>query len=230
MQKICTTLLFDVDDTLLDFHDAEITALAKLFESLNLTLNAEMKKAYHDFNQGLWKKLELGQITRDHLLNTRFTTFFKEKYGLTVDAKKASDTYLNSLALSHKEIDGAHELLTALKSKGKKLYVISNGVLKIQEKRLKDSGFEALFDDIFISEVIGVDKPDKLFFDRVTAKIDGFKAGEALVVGDSLTSDILGANNVKLDSVWFNPKKTANTTEAEPTYEVTQLKEILDLA
>ena len=187
MKKKYDTLLFDVDDTLLDFGAAETQALGKLFNDLGIELDAEIEASYKSYNQSLWKKLEVGSITRKQLLATRFPS---------------------------------------LKNSEHKLYVVSNGNLDVQNRRLRDSGFGDYFEQIFISEKMGVKKPDKEFFDVVERSIEGFVPERAVVIGDSLTSDIKGANNAGLDSVWFNPNGSRNETENKPTYEVKNLNEI----
>lgn len=226
MKKKYDTLLFDVDDTLLDFGAAETQALGKLFSDLGIELDAEVEASYKSYNQSLWKKLEVGSITRKQLLATRFPTFFKKYFSLDVDADVLTPKYMNYLSMGHEEVCGARQLLTSLKNSEHKLYVVSNGNLDVQNRRLRDSGFGDYFEQIFISEKMGVKKPDKEFFDVVERSIEGFVPERAVVIGDSLTSDIKGANNAGLDSVWFNPNGSRNETENKPTYEVKNLTEI----
>ena len=151
MKKKYDTLLFDVDDTLLDFGAAETQALGKLFNDLGIELDAEIEASYKSYNQSLWKKLEVGSITRKQLLATRFPTFFKKYFSLDVDADVLTPKYMNYLSMGHEEVCGARQLLTSLKNSEHKLYVVSNGNLDVQNRRLRDSGFGDYFEQIFIS-------------------------------------------------------------------------------
>ena len=110
MKKKYDTLLFDVDDTLLDFGAAETQALGKLFNDLGIELDAEIEASYKSYNQSLWKKLEVGSITRKQLLATRFPTFFKKYFSLDVDADVLTPKYMNYLSMGHEEVCGARRL------------------------------------------------------------------------------------------------------------------------
>ena len=138
MKKKYDTLLFDVDDTLLDFGAAETQALGKLFNDLGIELDDEIEASYKSYNQSLWKKLEVGSITRKQLLATRFPTFFKKYFSLDVDADVLTPKYMNYLSMGHEEVCGARQLLTSLKNSEHKLYVVSNGNLDVQNRRLRD--------------------------------------------------------------------------------------------
>lgn len=226
MMRKYETLLFDVDDTLLDFGATESQALRRLFGYLGLELTDEVETCYKAYNLSLWKKLETGSITRRQLLSTRFPTFFRKYFSLEVDAEELTPKYMGFLAQGHAEVTGARQLLSSLKNAEHRLYVVSNGNLEVQRRRLADSGFRDYFDGVFISEKMGAKKPDKEFFDIVSENISGFDPETAVVIGDSLTSDIRGANNAGLDSIWFNPAGKRNETKSRPTYEVSSLSEI----
>ena len=153
------TLLFDVDDTLLDFHAAQDQALDQLFTSVDIEPTATVKHAYATYNQGLWEKLERNEITRDELMATRFPTFFKEHFGKELANNSLNDRYLQFLANGHQALPGARELLEDLAAHDYELYIVTNGVKFIQEKRLRESKFEQYFKQIFISETLGAQKP-----------------------------------------------------------------------
>ena len=162
------TLLFDVDDTLLDFHAAQDQALDQLFTSVDIEPTATVKQAYATYNQGLWEQLERGEITRDELMAIRFPTFFKEHFGKTLANNSLNERYLQFLANGHQPLPGARELLEDLAARDYELYIVTNGVKFIQEKRLKESKFDQYFKQIFISETLGAQNAgiDTLWLNR----------------------------------------------------------------
>ncbi len=218
------TLLFDLDDTLLDFGQTENQALMKLFTELQLPLTDDMKETYKMFNTGLWRAHEEGKIERDELVNTRFAIFF-EHYGKKVDGVEYERKYRNYLDEGHHLIDGALELIQELYQKYD-LYIVTNGVVSTQERRLKDSGLAPYFRHVFVSEEVGYQKPRKEFFDYVFQHLGKVELDKTLIIGDSLTSDIKGGLNVGIDTCWFNPHRIVNNLAVKPTYEIAELEEL----
>jgi 2-haloacid dehalogenase len=218
------TLFFDADDTLLDFGAAESLALSLLFKDQKVTLTAELEAHYKELNQGLWRAHEEGKIERDELLNTRFSLFFKE-YGKEVDGVLLEENYRMYLEEGHQLVNGALELMNDLQKKYD-LYIVTNGVSKTQDKRLRDSGLHPFFKDVFVSEDTGFQKPMKQYFEYVFARIPNFSLESGLIIGDSLSSDIKGGILAGLDTCWFNPKMKPNNTDMEPTYQIQTLKEL----
>ncbi|MEH7352970.1 YjjG family noncanonical pyrimidine nucleotidase [Neobacillus drentensis] len=218
------TLLFDVDDTLLDFTAAEKEALRMLFEEKGMPLTTEMESHYKKINHGLWKSFEEGKIGRDEVVNTRFSLLFKE-YGQVVDGALLEKSYRSYLEDGHQLVNGAFELITDLQHQYD-LYIVTNGVSKTQDKRLRASGLHPIFKGIFVSEDTGYQKPMKEYFDYVFARIPNFSAKQTLIIGDSLSSDIKGGHQAGLDTCWFNPDKKTNDTEIVPTYQIHQLDEL----
>jgi 2-haloacid dehalogenase len=218
------TLLFDVDDTLLDFGTAESLALRMLFKDQNIPLTAELEANYKNLNKGLWQSFEEGKLEREELLNTRFSLFFKE-YGREVDGALLEKNYRQYLEEGHQLVNGAFELIQDLQDQYD-LYIVTNGVSKTQDKRLRDAGLHLLFKDIFVSEDTGYQKPMKEYFDYVFARIPNFMVEKGLIIGDSLTSDIKGGQLAGLDTCWFNPERKPNTTDIVPTYQIQRLDEL----
>lgn len=218
------TLLFDVDDTLLDFGAAEENALRLLFEEQKIPLTIEIKKHYKNLNQAMWQEFEKGNLERDELVNTRFSQLFKF-LGQDVDGFLLEKSYRRFLEEGHELIDGAQSLIQTLK-KDYDLYIVTNGVSKTQDKRLRDSGLHASFKDIFVSEDTGYQKPMKEYFDYVFARIPNFNREKTLIIGDTLGSDILGGQKVGMDTCWFNPTKKSNTSEIRATYQIAKLSEL----
>ncbi|MGF9978312.1 YjjG family noncanonical pyrimidine nucleotidase [Viridibacillus arvi] len=221
------TLLFDVDDTLLDFGAAEKEALYLLFKDQKLPLTKEIEERYKEINQGLWSSFENGEIDRDEVVNTRFALLFKE-YGKEVDGALLERNYRIHLDEGHQLIEGALELITSLQDKYN-LYIVTNGVSKTQDKRLRASGLHTLFKDIFVSEDTGFQKPMKEYFDYVFARIPNLVKENTLIIGDSLSSDIKGGQLENIDTCWFNPHMKLNNTEIMPTYQIQKLDELYQI-
>lgn len=223
--KLYKTLLFDLDDTLLDFGATEEEALHKLFTEQNMTLTPQIKAHYKKLNDRLWKAFELGEIEREQLVNTRFSILFKE-YGLQVDGAALERKYREFLNEGHHLIDGAFELVKKLAEHPFDLYIVTNGDSFTQKKRLADSKLLPYFQDVFISDEVGFQKPKKEFFDHVFGRIAPFEKEQTLIIGDSLTSDITGGNGVGIDTCWINPNSKENHTEIVPTYEIQHIMEL----
>lgn len=218
------TLLFDLDDTLLDFCATEDAALRQLFDDQKMTLTPEIKAHYKKMNEGLWKSYERGDIDREELLNTRFSNLFKE-YGVEVDGVLLEAKYRSFLKEGHHLIEGAIELVSTL-HKDFELYIVTNGDSTTQSKRLKDSGLAPFFKNVFVSEDAGFQKPKKEFFDFAFKQIENFEKEKSIIIGDSLTADITGGHDVGMDTCWINTREKINDTNIVPTYEIRHLNEL----
>lgn len=217
-------LLFDLDDTLLDFSAAEDFALHRLFEEEGLILTKEIEETYRQINSSLWRKFEEGAITRDEVTSTRFAKLFS-LYGKQVDGKLFDDKYRNHLAECKVFIDGAWELINDFATKYQ-LYIVTNGVSATQYKRLDITGLAPLFHKVFVSEDTGFQKPMLGFFDYVFDRIPNFKKEEALIIGDSFSADIIGGINAGIDTCWLNRFHKVNETDQKPTYEIQHLQQL----
>jgi 2-haloacid dehalogenase len=225
--KKYNTLLFDVDDTLLDFKKGEDIALKELFNEMNIDNIDRVIEIYKELNHSLWKDIEDGKLTRDYVLNNRFSILF-DKFNIEVDGKNIEDRYRHFLNLQHECIEGSIELLEKL-YKSYRLYIITNGVSETQHKRLRDSNLTKYFDKIFISENIGAQKPSMIFFEAVMKYIPDFDKDASLIIGDSLNADILGGINAGIDTCWFNPSMKENATDITPTYVIHKLKDLYEI-
>ena len=206
-------LLFDLDDTILDFKAAEVYAFKKLLSKLNI----EFKD-----NLALWKKYELGLIERNIIFEDRMKPLF-EMLEINYDPVKASYEYLDYLSECAIFIGNSYKEIVRL-SKKYDLYIISNGEPSVQYPRIKASGLDKIFKGLFISSEIGHQKPKKEFFDYVKEHITDFNTEKAIVIGDSLSSDIKGAINYGIDSCWFNPN--CKDTDLDIKYNITSLSQI----
>ena len=221
-------ILFDLDDTLFDFHADERAALEKTFEQLQIPLNDVVRDRYSVLNLAQWKALERGEITRAQVKLRRFELLFAE-LGYGPDrAALAAKTYHERLAEDFHYIDGAPELLEELNG-NYRMFLVSNGNLSVQEGRLKKSGIGRYFAGIFISEVLGAEKPSRRFFDLAFEKIPDFDPACAVIVGDSLTSDIRGGINAGVRTIWFNPKGEPAVPEITADHELGKLKDLPEL-
>lgn len=202
------TILFDADGTLLDFERSEREALYDAMLLHDIEPCEEKRLTYSRINDSLWKMLERGEIEKQVLLYRRFELFL-EAVGLERDGRKMAEDYMNALSTKGYLLEGAEELCAYL-SKRAKLYVVTNGVEFIQRGRYARCGLKKYFDELFISGVIGAEKPRVEYFEYVSAHIDGMEKQSTLIVGDSLTSDIRGGINYGIDTCWYNPaQKTA---------------------
>lgn len=217
-------VLFDLDDTLFDFHKAEKIALTKTLMHFGIDPTEETLALYSTINAAHWKRLELGEISREEVKVGRYRELFKT-IGVECDPVKATAYYESMLAIGHYFMPGAPELLEELYGKYR-LYIVSNGTAKVQEGRIGSSGITKYMDGIFISQILGANKPDKQFFDICFAEIPDFSLSETVIIGDSLSSDIKGGINAGITTVWFNPKGIENDNDIKPDYTIKELSEV----
>lgn len=221
-------ILWDLDDTLLDFKYSEKHALLHTSKQFQIVLDEFMLKRYSDINEQYWKKLEKGEITKECLLWKRFSTFFEEFHISGIDVKEFALKYREGLGTYVKCNQDALFVLDTLKGKARQ-FIVTNGVYDLQLKKIKMTGIYDYMEDIFISEKLGAEKPQSAFFEGCFQKLGEFDKNKIVVIGDSLTSDILGGVNAKLHTCWFNKEQKANNTEVIPDYEIRNLSEVLNL-
>ena len=220
-------MFLDLDDTILDFHKAEAIAIARTFRKAGLPDTPEMIEHYSRVNRRQWELLNAGQITRDEVLTSRFEILFRET-GVQADVAGVLADYEHFLSIGHYFLPGALETLQYL-SKKYKLYIASNGTAPVQDGRLKSAGILPLFQDVFISQRLGANKPSRDFFELAAARIPDFCPEETLMIGDSLTSDIQGGVNAGIDTCWYNPKGLPLPGSPKPTYVIGALTDLMAL-
>lgn len=224
-------ILWDVDGTLLDFEKAEYAAMKTCFEMFHLgECSDEMIERYSAINKKYWEMLERGEITKPALLVKRYEEFFALE-GLDVSCAAAfNEEYQVQLGNTACFCDGAWALVSGLKEEGiVKQYAVTNGTKIAQDGKLKKSGLIDVFDDVFISEEVGVEKPGEGFFEHVWSVIGRYTPDEVVIVGDSLTSDIQGGNNANILCCWYNPKGLTNNKDVRVDYEIRHLHEICEI-
>lgn len=223
------TILWDVDGTLLDFLAAEREAIKSLFRRFNLgECSDDMLKQYSAINKSYWERLERGELTKPQILVGRFIDFFALNGIDTAIAPEFNEAYQISLGDTIVYHDNSLEIVKALRGKVKQ-YVVSNGTIVAQTKKLNLSGLGELMDGIFLSEEIGIEKPNIGFFVKVFESIEPAEKSEILIIGDSLSSDIRGGNNSGILCCWYNPNGAPPPENIRIDYEIQDLNEIFDI-
>ena len=220
-------VFLDLDNTILDFDTAERIAISETLRRLGIEPTEAVVKRYSEINMMFWEKLERGEINRRQTLVGRFAALFDE-LGVSVKAEEAEEMYEKLLCIGHYFVPGAEAMLEALYGRYR-LYICSNGSKIVQDSRIESSGIAKYFEGIFISEELGFNKPDKRYFDACFNRIPDIDTAKTVMVGDSLTSDIRGAKNSGLCSVWFNPNHKPLVGAAEPDYEIDALEKLPEL-
>lgn len=221
------TILFDLDDTILDFHKAEAIALRKALRQMDLMPTDEVISRYSEINRMHWEGLERGELTREQVLTRRFEVLFAE-FGLKCSGYEMQKVYEKLLSIGHYFMPGAPELLEKL-SPEYSLYLVTNGTASVQDGRIASAGIAHYFKDIFISQRIGFDKPQLAYFEACFQKIPDFSKEETIIIGDSLTSDMQGGINAGIHTCWFNPKGNPRRADIPVEFEIAKLSEIEDV-
>lgn len=217
-------LFLDLDDTILDFHKAERIALAKTLESFGVAPEDEVLARYHVINLQHWERLETGELTRDQVQEGRFRVLFAE-LGREADPVAITRNYEKNLGIGHYFLPGAQEAVQAL-SRHHRLFLASNGTASVQHSRLTSAGLYPYFEKVFISQEIGYNKPSTEFFQACFAQIPHFCRESAIMVGDSLTSDILGGIRAGMKTCWINPAHEPPRADIRPDYEIESLSQL----
>ncbi len=221
-----TTLLMDLDNTLLDFYKSEKESIKSVFAELKLDTSQYALQLYSDINDGFWKRFECGEILIKDIYVGRFIEFLKAT-NQTADPAFMNERYFHYLSQSVIKLPGYNETVSYLQNKGYNIYIITNGAASNQHSRIKISGLDKIISGLFISEEMGAQKPEKAFFDIVFKNITEKDKSKMLVIGDSITSDILGGINAGLDTCLIN--SNADCTKIKPTYKLNNLIELKNI-
>lgn len=220
-------VFLDLDDTILDFHKAESIAVAKALKAVGVEPTPEVITRYSQINKLHWEMLERGELTREEVLWKRFDYLFRE-LGSSASPTACRDLYEELLCEGYYFMDGAQEILDYLKPRCR-LFLASNGTARVQAARLHSSGVENYLERAFVSQEIGHHKPSRAFFDACFAQIQGFDPEKAIIIGDSLTSDIRGGNNAGITACWYNPQGKPNTAGVKVDLEIRSLAELKNI-
>ena len=217
-------LFLDLDDTILDFHKAERIALSKTIRQFGVEPTEEVLGRYHVINKWHWEQLEQGKLTRDEVLENRFGVLFRE-LGVAADKTACARAYEKNLSVGHYFLPGAEEAVARL-SKKYRLFLASNGTASVQHGRMTSANLYRFFEKVFVSQEIGHNKPSKAYFEGCFAQIPGFDPDRAIIVGDSLSSDILGGINAGIRTCWVNPGHAPARADIRPDYEIEALPQL----
>ena len=222
-------ILWDLDGTLLNFSASESNAIKAAFEHFNLgTCTDEMVARYSAINLKHWKMLERGEITKDQVKVLRFVEFF-EKEGITsVSPEDFWHFYEEALPDTVEFIGDSYSIVKALSADCRQ-YIVTNGTKSVQTVRLEKSGFDKLFDGVFISDEVGFEKPDIRFFEVALSAASDCANDEIMIVGDSLSSDIKGGANAGIVTCWYNPAGNEPDASERIDYEIKTLDEVLSI-
>ena len=222
-------LLWDIDGTVLNFEEAEKAAIRTLFDKFNLgKCSDEMLSHYTKINKKYWKLLECGKMEKERILVERFEEFFAKEGIRTDEAKEFNKEYQLALGDTIVFNDNALEIIKTQKNSCK-IIIVTNGTAIAQKKKLERSGLDKVADNIFISELVGFEKPNIHFFKKVITEAGIEDVSQAVIIGDSLTSDIQGGVNAGIDTCWYNPKEEVNDTNLIPTYTIKNLHELEEI-
>lgn len=215
-------VLIDIDDTIFDFEKCSKNSFLKTLEKFNIKFKEEDFSYFNRVNDILWTKQKLGEINIKEVFIKR--DYLMGKY-FNIDIEKGlfNDLFVKFLYDEIEMVDGIEDLLLYLSDKYK-IFTASNGIFKMQENRLKKSNLDKYFDKIFVSDKIGYEKPDKKFFQKIM-DLTKFSNDDLIMIGDSIKSDIIGAKNSKIKSIYFN-KEDKKISDKNFTYQVKNLSEI----
>ena len=222
-------ILWDIDGTLLNFEKTEKYALQTCFSRFSLgECTDDRISRYSEINKKYWERLEKGELTKEEVLKGRFAEFFQTEGIFFSKIEEFNKEYLTRLGDEIFFQDEGYELVKRLKEKVKQ-YAVTNGTYAAQHRKLKKSGLDVLFDDIFISDLIGFEKPSRDFFDYVWKKTGFYDKEEVMIVGDSLTSDMQGGNNAGILCCWYNRKGAGNPGRVKIDYEIQDLRQVEEI-
>lgn len=220
-------ILMDADDTLLDFKEDETKAISFLYKYLGIEPTPLLIKLYSDINLSFWKKYERGEIDKSEIGPGRFCELLN-KMGIDKDCAAVDEIYREYLKQGGITFPNTLEVCRKLKERGYKLYIVTNGTESIQKSRFANAGFSSVIEKYFISDSVRYQKPRVEFFNHVFKDIGCTEKSAYLIVGDSLTSDILGGKNAGVDTCWCNFRNKLNETDIYPDYTIGNISQLLN--
>ena len=219
-----THLLFDLDNTLLDFNQSSKLAFFAAMHQLEVHPTEDFYKRYKKINAAVWKQLEDGIIAQAIVPNLRFQLFL-ESENIVADPAEVNAQYLAQLVEHTLLIDGAMELVKEWATRFK-MAIATNGLKIVQRPRIERASLTPFFETIVVSDEIGCSKPSKEYFEYTFQQLGMPEKNKVLMIGDSLNSDIRGANEYGIDSCWYNPSVDKNSSDVVPTFEISKLENL----
>lgn len=220
-----STILWDVDGTLINFEATEKIALRDCLAKYSISISEVQFEAYKKINSAYWEDFDNGKIEKDVLYSERFNDFFSLLGISSVSGEAFNQDYQQALGYTVVLQDYALEICNLLKGHYKQ-YIVTNGSAVAQADKLKNSGIDKLMDGIFISEAMGTAKPDKKFFAMCSEKIPDYQPATTMIIGDSLACDMGGGNKAGLTCCWFNPHKQIVPENIRIDYDIASLREL----
>lgn len=223
-------IIFDADDTLIDHKACEKEALINVFKGLKQEYKEEYQNIFRPLDRNLWDSVAKGTnvVSKEEIPEYRFKKFFDEVDLKITDYQKANILFQEGLANSTAVIQNAKEILEYLSYKQYSLYIVTNGLVKLQKPRIINSEIAEYISDIIISEAVGIAKPNPEIFNNLLNKIN-IKPEEAVMIGDSLEKDIKGAIDAGIYAIWYNPDNKSNCTNIQPDYQIENLLELKEI-
>jgi len=221
-------LWFDLDNTLLNFSNSSVRAFTELCKEIGLEEKEDSYATYHKINKVEWELFEQGKITQDQLKHSRFQNYF-DHIGFKFDGLTANGIYLKYIVEFPSYLDGVEDLLGHVKAKGYNSSIVTNGMKEVQRPRIKKCNWEHHFQHIFVSDEMGVAKPQIEFFDHCLNASGNPDKSDILIIGDTLKSDILGANRAGIKSCWINPQQKECPPDIIPDYEIRKLSDLKEI-
>ncbi len=224
-----TTILWDLDQTILDFARSQDYALRYTFRQFGMETEDETVAVYAAINDEYWKRMERGEITKTEVVLGRFTTLFQRMGISTIRPEEFNDIYQDALGDVFFFQDEADKIIMQLKERGFRQYIVTNGVNRTQAKKIKLSGLDRMVDGVFVSELMGYPKPRKEYFDACFERLNGVSREECLLVGDSITSDMQGGVNAGIPVCWYHPAGTTDCSGLTIDYEIQDLHDLFKI-
>ncbi|MDU7163901.1 MAG: HAD-IA family hydrolase [Anaerococcus vaginalis] len=215
-------VLIDIDDTIFDFEKCSKNAFKKTLKKLDLFYEEKDFSYFNKVNDILWTKQKLGELNINQVFIER-SNMMSKYFGLDIEKEIFNNLFVEFLYDEIEIVDEIEDLLSYLSNKYQ-IFAASNGVYDMQVNRIKKSNLDIYFKDIFVSDKIGFEKPDKRFFQKIM-DITKYSNKDLIMIGDSIKSDIIGAKNSNIKSIYFNKENKKNSDE-NFTYQVKNLSEI----
>ena len=218
-------VLMDADDTLFDFGAGNRNAVNQLMDEIGYQ-HPDRFDQYQEINHACWAALERGEMTQAELQVIRWARFL-EKYDLDHDAVKTADRFVEILGNQVILLPYALDVMKFIAAR-MPVVILTNGITAVQKSRMAQSAIREYISGLVISQEVGISKPDPAIFQHALNLL-GMRPDEVLMIGDSPTSDILGANNAGIDACWYNPKGKSLPEGVHTKYEIHDLRQLTGL-